>query len=238
MQRTITLYSRSGSALGNLTYPTSLATGEELAYYPGVVIQHPAQAKITRAGAGVTVNLKFQATRGAPNPLTIGAGAAAFDIWGLLVNSARIKLTQQTGASVALSHTYASGLLTLLLATDALGRPVTTGAAAVTYINANLPADFLASSGGAGILGETFQPCPVPLTARWMDIESRRDDTGTTAIEHTIDAGAGSTINVPLLVLNTLGWRAIRCVVTGTAAPNADDAAEVTMAIPGDRLEA
>lgn len=81
-------------------------------------------------------------------------------------------------------------------------------------------------------MGSMDRSAAVPEAPRWVDIESTRQDTSTTAVEHTVDAGLGGTVNVGFMV-KSKAWRAIRCLACGTAAPASGDSVLVTMGLPG-----
>ncbi len=240
MMRLATLFSRSQAsspALGNNSYPTALsaALGEEQVYFPGLAEWYPALAKIARGGAGNTVKLKFQGTNDPADPLLIGAGNAQISLYAVAPGLS-IRLEQATGVSVATSNASSGGQRLITLASDADRRPADTAASLHTFIATNLGADFVSAvgaGGGAGIMGATsIGALAVPELPRWLDIESTREDTGTTAAEHTVDAGLAGALQIAFQV-RTGGWRAVRCLASGTAAPGVGDLALITMSLPG-----
>lgn len=237
MLRNATLFNRTGGsspALGNNTYPSVLSStlSEEQVYFPGLCETYPATVKVTRNAAGVTSKIKFQGTVDVPDPALIGDSFGRFSLIAL-ASGQTFQLAQATGVSVATSHTTASGLTTVTLGTNALGQPSVTVTALVAYIVANLAATFTpVAIVGTGLAGAMERAISVPEAPRWTDVESIREATSTTAAEHTIDPGAGASVSLAFRV-KTAGYRAIRCIATGTGAPHASDAVLVTMGVPG-----
>jgi hypothetical protein len=237
MQRIATLFNRTGAsspALGNNTYPSALSSSlsEEQVYHPGLYESYPATVNVTRHAAGVTSKLKFQGTGDAPDPLLLGDSFGRISLIALSAGQS-IQLAQATGYSVATTHATASGLTTLTMGTDALGKPSETATSLAAYLVANLAGTFTpVVIVGAGLMGAMTRAASVPEAPRWVDIESTRESTSTTAAEHTVDPGAGLSVTLSFRV-KTAGMRAIRCIATGTGAPNAADAVLVTMGLPG-----
>lgn len=237
MQRTATLFSRTGAsstALVNGTYPTSLvaALGEEQVYHPGLYETYPAAAAVARAAGGNPVKLKFQGTADMPDALLLGD---SFGRISLVASSAgkSIQTAQATGASVSTSHSTTGGLTTITLGTDATGKGNVTATALAAYITANLSATFTPTVlVGAGLMGAMDRAASVPTVPSWIDIESTRQDTSTTAFEHTLDAGAGNSALYGFRV-KSHGWRAIRAVACSAGAPDPADSIAVTMGLPG-----
>lgn len=237
--RTATLFNRSYSsspALANAGYPTALsaALSEEQVYHPGLYDLYPATAKIARGGAGVTSKLKFQGTTDMPDPLLLGDSFGRISL--IAIDSGQsVQLAQATGASVSTTASApdAAGLTTITLGTDARGRGNVTAQALSDYIAANLPAIFTSVVVvGGGIMGAMTRAAAVPQAPRWVDIPSIREDTATEGVEHTVDAGLGGTSTIGFQV-KTKGFRAIRCIATGTAAPASGDSVLVQMGLPG-----
>jgi hypothetical protein len=237
MQRTATLFNRTGASstpLVNGTYPSSLvaALGEEQVYHPGLYETYPAAAAVARAAGGNPVKLKFQGTADFPDALLIGDSTARIS---LVASSSgkSFQLTQATGASVSTSHSTASGLTTIALGTDALGRGNVTPAALVAYIAANLSATFTGTAiATGGVMGAMDRAVAVPISPRWIDLESTRQDTSTTAFEHTLDPGAGGSATYGFRV-KSQGWRAVRAIACSSGAPDTADSIAVTMGLPG-----
>jgi hypothetical protein len=181
----------------------------------------------------VTSKLKFQGTADMPDALLIGDSFGRISLIALSSGQS-IQLAQASGASVSTSSsTSSAGLTTITLGTDATGKGNVTATALAAYIVANLSGTFTPTViVGGGIMGAMDRAASVPEAPRWVDIESTRQDTSTTTVEHTVDATLGGTVNVGFMV-KTRGWRAIRCVACGTAAPASGDAVLVTMGLPG-----
>lgn len=237
MLRTATLFNRSyasSTALANNAYPTSLvaALGEEQVYHPGLHSTYPAQAKVARGGAGNTAKLKFQGTADMPDGLLLGDSFGRISLIALSSGQS-IQLAQASGASVSTSSGTSGGLTTITLGTDATGKGNVTATDLAAYIVANLSATFTPTVlVGGGLMGAMDRAAAVPEAPRWVDIESTRQDTSTTAVEHTIDAGLGGTVNIGFMV-KSKAWRSIRCVACGSAAPASGDSVLVTMGLPG-----
>ncbi len=86
--------------------------------------------------------------------LTAGVGNSALTVVMRGSTAITFTVTQQTGNSQAIAHTYSGGALTLQLGTDSGGSGNTTPAAAAAYLRlqAGLVADFLAFiPGGTGL---------------------------------------------------------------------------------------
>lgn len=235
--RTATLFNRSytsSPALANNSHPTSLsaALGEEQVYHPGLYDLYPATAKVARGGAGVTSKLKFQGTTDMPDALLLGDSNGRISL--IAIDSGQsIQTAQATGASVSTSSATSGGLTTITLGTDATGKGNVTAQALSDYIAASLPAIFTPTvivSGG--IIGAMTRAAAVPQAPRWVDIPSIREDTATEGVEHTVDAGLGGTATLGFQV-KAKGFRGIRCVATGSAAPAAGDSVLVQMGLPG-----
>jgi len=235
--RVATLFSRSGAsapALGNATYPTALAGSEEQVYFPCLASIWAFRASVSKdGGGGTTSKLKFQGTIDEPDPLTIGPTAGP----GLRLTATTaqtIKLTQQTGTSQAFGYSISGTAVALMLPTDALGQPSGTPAAAAAYIAATLAlAAFTVTAVGSGVLGATYRYQTVPTVPTWTDLLSTNETSGTTAIEHTIDAGGAGLTKVVALELQAVGFRALRALATCTGAPAAGDAVTITTMLPG-----
>jgi hypothetical protein len=184
------------------------------------------------AVAWYETELKFQGTADFPDALLIGDSTARIS---LVASSSgkSFQLTQATGASVSTSHSTASGLTTIALGTDALGRGNVTPAALVAYIAANLSATFTGTAiATGGVMGAMDRAVAVPISPRWIDLESTRQDTSTTAFEHTLDPGAGGSATYGFRV-KSQGWRAVRAIACSSGAPDTADSIAVTMGLPG-----
>lgn len=238
MQRTATLFARTGASspvLGTNAYPTALssALAEEQVYHPGLHDTYPATAQVARAAStGVTSKLKFQGTTDQPDALLIGDSFGRISLIAIDAGKS-VQLAQATGASVSTSNAVSGGLTTITLGTDARGRGNVTAQTLYDYITANLSGTFTPTViVGGGLMGAMDRAAAVPQAPKWVDIPSIREDIATEAVEHTVDATLGLTVNVGFQV-KTGGWRAIRALATATAAPASGDAVTITMGLPG-----
>lgn len=239
IQRKVTLFNRSGAstpALANNSFAgivLSAALGEEQVY-PGGFDTCPATARVNRHAAGNPSKVKFQGTSDPPDALLLsGADGARVSLVAIDAGQS-IQLAQASGTSIATSSATSSGLTTITMGTNALGHPSVSAQGLADWISANLPAVFTPTvvAGGSGLMGPMAMAAAVPQAPRWVDIESTLELTVTPAAEHTLDPGAGLTADFGFQV-RTAGWRAVRCLGTCAAAPNAADAVLVTMSVPG-----
>lgn len=92
------------------------------------------QVRVVRGGALGASTVQFAVDELNPESrVKFGLGNASF--WFLAKRSGlSVALTQQTGASKALSHTFAAGVLTIALGTDGGSQPSTTPQALRTYL--------------------------------------------------------------------------------------------------------
>jgi len=93
------------------------------------------QVRAARSGALGSVTVQFTADEVNPEDRSkIGTGNASFYFQALRSGLA-VKLVQQAGVSKALTHSFASGLLTINLGTDGSQAPSTTASALRTYLH-------------------------------------------------------------------------------------------------------
>jgi hypothetical protein len=209
--------------------PSGEFTAGAVFYGAGLTYKYPLLARVTRGapgnesivkiqGAALPVNTCAFATRGpAGEQGELRVAALSGDFYEVL-------MTQRVGASLATTHTFASNLLTINLGTDGASGPAGTVSGIAEYINTNLPSDFLATSSGssAGRLGATTiaRPC---ARAHWTDVVSTKGGLLPAAVEQTIDAGAGNTVDVGLEI-NVRNYYAIRALArVEEADPPADN---------------
>lgn len=240
---TVVLFNRKGAALAN-SYPSSLNADERIVYDIGGSRQHPLQVSVTKSTlGGANVVVKVQ---GAPLPVdgacfaTRGPGGEQ----GLLQVFAKtgelytVQLVQRVGNGLGFQTTIVGTVgvdakLVLGLPTNPIGLPSGTPQAAADVINGLSDFSAIASGAGAsiGILGETLDARPA-CRIHWDDIPS--DLEGTVAVEHTINAPAGTTVDKAIVVM-ARNFLAIRALAKSAAAEEAgtDDAVLVLAALQG-----
>lgn len=238
--RAVTVVAGDGATVLTVNYPADLSAFESVLYDAGSASKYPLQVRAYKGAGGADIKVKVQ---GAPLPIngacfaTRGPGGqqGLCQIWGVTGDLYRVRLAQTTG----INQPYSSSLtgtvgldryLVVNLPTDANGNGSGTPASLATYVN-SLGGDWVAAASGftSGILGSTTD-ARFAGRIHWGDIASEL--AGTTAIEHTISATAGSFVDA---VINALPKNlvAIRVLAKAAAAPAAGDAVQVLAAVEG-----
>lgn len=218
-------------------YPSSLTGDEQILYDAGSSYKFPLLARVHQVTTPSVVkiqalpipadNCDFAVRGPASEQGTLHIAALTGDFY-------RVQMTQQAGASAAIGSTFASGLLTINLPTDALGRGSGTIDVVHAYINASLSTDFVATKSGItnkGALGETFGARPCAMT-HWTDVATTVGGVPTAAIEHTLAPGAGLTadFSIELDVKNYFG---VRALAKSASAPDPADHVTILAAVEG-----
>lgn len=239
--RAVTLTAGDGATLLTVNYPADISATETVLYDAGSASKYPLQVRAYKGAGGADIKIKLQ---GASLPIggacfaTRGAGGqqGLCQIWGVTGDLYRVRLAQAVGInqpfSSATSGTIGLDLsLVVTLPTDANGAPSGTPATLATYVNGLAGGHWSAVASGytTGILGSTLDP-RFAGRIHWGDIVS--EIGGTTAIEHTISATAGSFVDV---VANAMPKNlvAIRVLAKAAAAPAAGDSIQVLAAVEG-----
>ncbi len=125
-----------GTGLAGPLVLTALPFGSSAAVTTGgtPTDRYLVQVECVRAGALGAAGVKFSVDEINPENRTVfGSGNAS--LWFLAKRTGvSVKLVQQTGVSQSLTHTFASGLLTVNLGTSGASAPNTTASALRTYL--------------------------------------------------------------------------------------------------------
>lgn len=218
-------------------YPTSLTGDEQVLYDAGSSYKFPLLARVKQVSSAAVVKIQALpipadncdfAVRGPQSEQgTLRIAALTGDFY-------RVQMTQQTGASTAIGSTFASGLLTILLPTDALGRGAGTIDAVHTYINATLSTDFVATKAGTtnkGVLGETFGARPCAMT-HWTDVVSTVGGLLPATVEHSLAPGVGNTVDYSLEI-DVKNYFGVRALAKAATAPDPLDHVTILAAVEG-----
>jgi len=219
------------------SYPTALTGSEEVLYDAGSSYKFPLLARVHQEVIASVV--KIQALPIPANNCDFavrgpGSEQGTLRIAALTSDFYRVQMTQQTTASAAIGSTFAGGLLTILLPTDALSRGSGTIDAVHAYVNASLSTDFVATKSGTtnkGVLGDTFGARPCAQT-HWTDVATTVGGILPAAVEHTLAPGAGNTADYSI-ELDVKNYFGVRALAKSASAPDPLDHVTVLAAVEG-----